>query len=208
MGGGKKEEKKGKEKELKKEGGKENEKKKKIEIPIIRSHPLFNLSQCEGLDHLIKKPDKKDQTFQDETRAENLIKATQAKIKMANYDKACYIPSEDQILMPRKSQFKTQEDFYSTMFHELSHWTGHKSRLNRDMISKFGTKKYAFEELVAEISASFLCCHLGFRYSTRHSAYVKSWIRLLKKDKKAIFKASSKAQKATELILNLDKKSS
>ena len=64
---------------------------------------------------------------------------------------------------------------------------------------------YAFEELVAEISASFICCHLGFEYSTQHSSYVKSWLEVLKEDKKAIFKASSQAQKATEFILNFKK---
>ena len=122
---------------------------------------------------------------------------------MAAFDRACYQPKEDQILMPKKSQFKTQEAFYSTLFHELSHWTGHESRLNRKTGNKFGSRDYAFEELVAEISASFLCCHLGFRYSTQHSAYVKLWIEVLKKDKTAIFRASSLAQKATEFILNL-----
>ena len=174
------------------------------EIPVIKPHPVFNLSQCEGLDHLLKTPDEREQTFQDETTAEELIKNSQAKIKIANFNKAIYTPSKDKISMPRKSQFKTKEGFYSTMFHELSHWTGHRLRLNRKINNKFGTKSYAFEELVAEISASFLCCHLGFRYSTQHSAYVKSWVRLLKEDKKAIFKASSQAQKATKLILSFN----
>ena len=103
--------------------------------------------------------------------------------------------------MPRKHQFKTQEGFYSTLFHELSHWTGHQSRLNRKKLNKPGSKDYAFEELIAEISASFLCCHLGFSYSSQHSAYIESWIKVLKEDKKAIFRASSQAQKATEFIL-------
>ena len=108
--------------------------------------------------------------------------------------------------MPKKEQFKTQEGFYSTAFHELSHWTGHKSRLNRPKGNKKGSKAYAFEELIAEISASFICCHLGFEYSTQHSAYVKSWLEVLKEDKKAIFRASSQAQKATEFILGKLKK--
>ena len=69
------------------------------------------------------------------------------------------------------------------------------------MKNKEGSKAYAFEELIAEISASFICCHLGFEYSTQHSAYIKSWLDVLKEDKKAIFRASSKAQKATEFIL-------
>ena len=171
-------------------------------IPMLKAYPVFNLSQCEGLDHLKETPIEKDQTFKDEEQAEELIKATKAKVVMAAFDEACYQPKEDRILMPKKSQFKTGEGFYSILFHELSHWTGHKLRLNRKVDNRFGSKEYAFEELVAEISASFLCCHLGFRYETRHSSYVKSWIDVLREDKTAIFRASSLAQKATEFILN------
>ena len=92
------------------------------------------------------------------------------------------------------------------MFHELSHWTGHSSRLDRKRGNRFGSKEYAFEELIAEISASFICCQLGFKYSTQHSAYVQSWIKVLKEDKTAIFRASSQAQKAAEFILGFGRK--
>ena len=171
-------------------------------IPLLKTHAVFNLSQTEGLEHLIKKSSSKDKpVFQDVEKSEQLIKKFEADISFAPIDKACYLPVEDKILMPKKEQFKTQEGFYSTMFHELSYWTAHKSRLGRPMRGKKGSKAYAFEELVAEISASFICCHLGFKYSTQHSAYVKSWLKVLKEDKKAIFKASSQAQKATEFIL-------
>ena len=179
--------------------------KEEKQIPLLRVYPVFNLSQCEGLNHLVKTPDKKEQTFKDETEAEELVKSSKAQITIANFNKAFYTPSEDKISMPKKSQFKTKEGFYSTLFHELSHWTGHHSRLDRKIDGEFGSKDYAFEELVAEISASFLCCHFGFRYSTQHSTYVKSWIEILKEDKTAIFKASAKAQKATEFILNFNK---
>ena len=171
-------------------------------IPLLKPHAVFNLSQTTGLEHLIKKSSfKEEPLFQDVKKAEELIKKSQADIAFAPIDRACYQPTEDKILMPKKEQFKTQEGFYSTMFHELSHWTGHKSRLNRKKGNKKGSKDYAFEELIAEISASFICCHLGFEYSTQHSAYIKDWLEVLKEDKKAIFKASSQAQKATEFIL-------
>ena len=171
-------------------------------IPLLKTHAVFNLSQTEGLEHLIKKSSsKKEPLFQDVEKAEQLIKKSKADISFAFVDRACYLTEEDKILMPKKEQFKTGEGFYSTMFHELSHWTAHKSRLKRSMKGKKGSKAYAFEELVAEISASFICCHLGFEYSTRHSAYVKTWLEVLKEDKKAIFRASSQAQKATEFIL-------
>ena len=93
------------------------------------------------------------------------------------------------------------ENSNRSMFHELSHWTAHKTRLDRPIMNKQGSKAYAFEELIAEISANFTSCHLGFEYSTQHSAYVQSWLEVLKEDKQAIFKTSSKAQKATEFIL-------
>ena len=87
-------------------------------------------------------------------------------------------------------------------FQFINDLTAHTSRLDRPMREKKRSKAYAFEEPVAEISASFICCHLGFEYSTMHSSYVKTWLEVLKEDKKAIFKkASSQAQKATEFIL-------
>ena len=171
-------------------------------IPLLKTHAVFNLSQTEGLEHLIKKSSSKEKPlFQDVKKAEELIKKSQADIAFAPIDRAFYQPTEDKILMPKKEQFKTGEGFYSTLFHELSHWTGHKSRLERKKGNKKGSKDYAFEELIAELSASFICCHLGFEYSTQHSAYIKDWLEVLKEDKKAIFKASSQAQKATEFIL-------
>ena len=171
-------------------------------IPLLKTHAVFNLSQTEGLKHLIKKPSSKaEPLFQDVEKAEQLIKQSKADISFAPIDKACYQPTEDKILMPKKEQFKTQEGFYSTMFHELTHWTAHKLRLDRPIKNKQGSKAYAFEELIAELSASFICYHLGFEYSTQHSAYIKDWLEVLKEDKKAIFRASSQAQKATEFIL-------
>ena len=171
-------------------------------IPMLKTHAVFNLSQTKGLEHLIKKSSSKEEPlFQDVEKAEQLIKQSKADISFAPIDRACYQPTEDKILMPKKEQFKTQEGFYSTMFHELTHWTAHKSRLDRPIKNKQGSKAYAFEELIAELSASFICCHLGFEYSTQHSAYIKDWLEVLKEDRKAIFKASSQAQKATEFIL-------
>ena len=180
----------------------DEEKEEQKTIHHFRTYALFNLSQTTGLEKLIKKHSSKEKpVFKDVKKAEDIIKKSQAKIAFAPIDRACYLPKQDKILMPKKEQFKTQEGFYSTMFHELSHWTAHKSRLDRPIQNKQGSKAYAFEELIAEISASFICCHLGFEYSTQHSSYIKSWLDVLKEDKTAIFKASSKAQKATEFIL-------
>ena len=180
---------------------KDEEKEEEKTIPLLKTHSVFNLSQTKGLEHLKKSSLKEKPQFQDLKRAEHIIKESKADISFAPIDEACYLPDKDKILMPKKEQFKTGEGFYSTLFHELSHWTAHKSRLKRPIKNKQGSPAYAFEELIAEISASFICCHLGFEYSTRHSSYVKTWLKVLREDKKAIFKASSKAQKATEFIL-------
>ena len=179
----------------------ENREKEKT-IRLLRTYSVFNISQTKGLEYLIKKPSTQNKPlFQDVKRAEELIKESKANMAFAPIDKAYYLPIEDKILMPEKAQFKTQEGYYSTAFHELFRWTGHKSRLNRPTGHKEGSKTYAFEELIAEISVSFICCHLGFEYSTQHSSYVKSWLEVLKEDKQVIFRTSSQAQKATEFIL-------
>ena len=110
----------------------DEESKEEKTIPLLKTYSVFNLSQTKGLEHLIKNPSSEEKPlFQDVEKAEQLIKKSKATIAFVHVDKACYLPEEDKILMPKKHQFKTQEGFYSTAFHELSHWTGHKSRLNR-----------------------------------------------------------------------------
>lgn len=98
---------------------------------------------------------------------------------------------------------KRNEAYYGVLFHELTHWTGHKSRLDRSLKHKFGDPKYAFEELIAEMGAAFCCARLRIQTSVRedHAAYIQNWLSALREDKKAIFKAAAYAQKATDYIL-------
>ena len=123
-------------------------------IHTQKKHCVFNISQTKGLKHLIKKSSssKDKPVFQDEKKAEELIKTSQAEINFAPIDRAYYLPIKDKILMPKKEQFETKEAFYSTLFHELSHWTGHKSRLERPIKNQKGSKVYAFEELISRVS--------------------------------------------------------
>ena len=96
------------------------------------------------------------------------------------------------------------EGYYATLVHELTHWTGHKARLNRDFIGRFGSEAYAFEELIAELGASFLCADL--QLSPRwhdHASYLQAWLKVLKGDKKAIFKAAAEAAKAANYLKSL-----
>ena len=169
-------------------------------FPVARCYSVFNLDQTSGLDS-VKIQIEEDilsrrKKFEESDDCEQLIKNTKANIEHIMSNKACYIPSMDKISMPKKEQFKTTEDYYSTLFHELTHWSGHESRLKRDIKNSFGSEKYAFEELVAEIGASYVCAWMGFDYSTQHTAYISDWLKLLNNDKKAIFKAAAKAQKA------------
>ena len=105
--------------------------------------------------------------------------------------------------MPAFEAFKGADHFYGTAFHELTHWTGHKSRLDRDLKNRFGSRDYAAEELVAELGAAFLCAEFGFDGDIRHAGYIATWIELLRADKRAFWTAASKASRAAEYVRGL-----
>jgi antirestriction protein ArdC len=127
------------------------------------------------------------------------IAATKADIRIGG-DRACYVPSLDFICLPPEAAFKSREHFLATALHECGHWSGHKSRLDRDLKSRFNEKAYATEELIAELTAAFLCAHLGITGELRHAEYIASWISLLKDDDRAIFTASSRASQAADYL--------
>jgi antirestriction protein ArdC len=118
----------------------------------------------------------------------------------ARINRAAYVPTLDFIVLPPESAFRTREHFLATSLHELGHWTGAKPRLDRDLKSRFNEKAYAAEELIAELTAAFLCAHLGIKGELRHAEYIASWISLLKDDNRAIFTASSKASQAADYL--------
>ena len=169
---------------------------------------VFNLEQTEGL----KIPDddlnsERKERIED---AEKLVAAFSGRPKIAHglQMSPCYSPSRDEVLMPHLSQFKSANHYYSTLFHELIHSTGHKSRLNRE---KEGGGKdvlaYSFEELVAEIGAAFLCALTGVqneRVIEDQSAYIHHWQKFLKGDSFAFMRACSEAQKAVDFIRGVE----
>lgn len=114
--------------------------------------------------------------------------------------RACYSPEEDLVRMPHFECFREGIGYYSTLAHELTHWTGAAHRLNRDLKPRFALESYAMEELVAELGAAFLCSALKLSNEPRadHAAYLTSWLKVLKRDKRAIFTAASQAQKAAD----------
>lgn len=173
---------------------------------IVKYYNVFNVADVEGLPEAYYSDEKIKETvfnqWQQDERAEQIINGTGAKIQYLPQNRAFYRQSDDTITLPIREQFTGVQPFYSTCFHELIHWTGHPSRLNREKGGRFGDEKYAFEELVAELGASFLCTHLDFsEYITENAIYIKSWLSALKNDTQFIFKASAQAQKAADFIL-------
>ena len=127
------------------------------------------------------------------------------KFNLEDGDRAFYRPSTDSITLPKKGQFKDAEEYYSTLYHEMTHSTGHEKRLNRDLKNFFGDEGYSKEELVAEIGSSILCNLLGIETGSTFKntvAYIQSWIRALKNDKRMIVSASSRAEKAVAYIMD------
>ena len=114
---------------------------------------------------------------------------------------ACYIPVSDCINVAKVEHFKTVDAFYATVFHELGHATGHKSRLNRTLSTDNSTKEYMFEELIAEITSSFLCSHFGIKGDLQHADYICHYINRMKEDKQIIMSAAKQAQQAFNYLI-------
>jgi antirestriction protein ArdC len=173
-------------------------------IPMMREYTVFNVDQCEGLPDSVtvgkpirvRNPDTRDDL------ADQFLRSTGADIR-EGHGEAFYVPSRDFISMPAFEAFRGSDHFYGTIFHELTHWTAHKSRLNRDLKNRFGSHRYGAEELIAELGAAFLCAEFGFDGDLRHAGYIGHWIELLKADKRAFFTACSQASKAADYLRGL-----
>jgi antirestriction protein ArdC len=160
-------------------------------IPMLKTYTVFNADQVDGLEL----PAPAERTMNESIAScEAFIKAQRAIIKHGG-NRAFYVPSADYIQLPELDQFKSSADYYATSLHELSHWTGHESRLNRDFSGRFGNEAYAFEELVAELGSAMLCAHNKIDGQLQHANYIASWLKVLKDDPKNILKASALAQK-------------
>ena len=175
---------------------KDRESEEEKQIGLLKAYSVFNLAQIDGLFQETAVEVSQEQR-QDAVTA--FVAATKADIRIGG-DRACYVPALDFITVPPESDFITREHFLATNLHELGHWTGAKSRLDRDLKSRFNEKSYAAEELVAELTAAFLCAHLNIKGELRHAEYINNWIQLLKEDDRAIFTASSKASQAANFL--------
>jgi antirestriction protein ArdC len=175
-------------------------------IPFMKGYTVFNVEQIDGLpEHYYGKPEARTDSVQRIAHAESFFAATGANVVHGG-SRACYVPSTDNIHMPCIDFFRDAESYYATLAHETTHWTRHKSRLDRDFGRKrFGDEGYAMEELVAELGAAFLAADLALTPEVRddHAAYIASWIKVLKDDKRAIFTAASHAQRAADFLNGL-----
>lgn len=175
------------------------EEQSKQRVPFVRYSTVFNAEQIDGLPPL---PPAKQQSWETLERAERLLLASGARIDHADQERAVYFPVADRILLPNKSQFPEAGKYYATALHELGHWTGHETRLARDLSGAKGGPSYAVEELRAEISSMIMGAEIGLGHDpSNHVAYVASWIAELKKDPTVVFKAAADAEKIQTFLL-------
>lgn len=189
------------------------------EIPILKYYNVFNGADITGIDFDLK--NFTTGLIVDEAGAEHENKLPVAEAIITNFPKpqlplrfggdgAYYNPAKDFIQMPTFESFNTVQDYYATLFHEFSHSTGHKKRLDRDMSGRNGNKKYAFEELIAEFGATFLSAEAGIIWhsNANHASYLKSWnsaLTIIENDNRFIMKAATQAQKIADYILQFNK---
>ncbi|ODT20520.1 MAG: antirepressor [Kaistia sp. SCN 65-12] len=169
-------------------------------IPFLKRFTVFNAAQCENLpdDIAIVAPPPPPGLI--EPHVEALVRATGIDFRIGG-NRAFYVPALDYVQVPPPQAYFEPINWHRTALHELGHATGHPSRLGRDMAGSFGSKKYAFEELVAEMNAAFCCASLSIVPTVRHADYIGSWLEVLREDNRAIVRAASQASKAADWLL-------
>ncbi len=172
----------------------------RLQCPKVRTAIVFNAQQINGLPAIENKALLTE--WERHLEAEAILKDSQARIEHVPGNRAFYRPSSDSITLPLREQFPTADNYYATALHELGHWTGHESRLNRDIKHPFGSEAYAKEELRAEIASLMLGEKLSIGHDPgQHVAYIGSWIKALEEDPREIFRASADAEKITQYLI-------
>jgi antirestriction protein ArdC len=173
-------------------------------VPLLRSFTVFNVAQIDQLPERLQRPAAEPTAWVREHAPEKLLADSGAKIDHSGFA-AFYNHAEDRIQLPERELFADAGSYYATALHELTHWTGHASRLDRQLGRRFGASAYAMEELVAEIGSAFVCAACGVEGRLQHASYVSNWIEILKSDKRAVFAAAAKAQQAADYVEGLAK---
>lgn len=179
-------------------------------VPFLRYYNVFHIDQCEGIQPRFEEVQAPGDPLSPDDAADQIVKdyiqSSGVKLTIQHSDRAFYSPSSDSVTVPELAQYTSVSEFYSTLFHELTHSTGHASRLNRlSKEASFGSELYSKEELIAELGAAFLVNHAGLETSSsfrNSTGYIQSWLKALKDDKRLIISAAGKADKAVDFILN------
>lgn len=173
-------------------------------IPLLRHYRVFNVAQVDGIDWPSVPA---AEVFEPITRCAAVVDAMPNRPSIGHGgNRACYVPAWDAVQLPQPEQFDSPAAYYATTFHELTHSTGHRSRLNRPELAdvmSFGDESYSREELTAEMGAAMLCGYAGISPMTidASASYVASWLRVLKADAKMVVQAAGRAQRAADFIL-------
>ena len=170
-------------------------------VPFLKRFTVFNVAQCDGLPERYTVAPPPVPNIETLPRAEAVIRASGVRLRTGGGE-AFYAPGPDFVQLPPSSAFFEPLDYYRIALHELTHATGHGSRLARNLAGAFGSKDYAREELVAEMGSAFLCAALGIAPSLRHADYLASWLAVLRADNRAIIRAASAASKAADWLLS------
>ena len=191
--------------------GERDEQGKSKRVPLLRYYSVFNVAQCDGID--APQAASTPRLHTPIEAAERIVASMPLRPTISHGgERACYSPALDLVKMPEASTFKSAEDYHNVLFHELTHATGHESRLNRKGVSgsdgewsAFGSTPYAREELVAEMGAAFLCGQAGIveRTLDNSAAYVAGWLERLRNDARLVVTAAAQAQKAADYVLGV-----
>jgi antirestriction protein ArdC len=169
-------------------------------IRFLKHYAVFHASQIDGIAPY-KAPSTEEAPWTRPEAANVILKNSGAIIRTGG-DRAFYSPATDHIQLPPEHAFRGPPEFAATALHELGHWTGHPTRLNRDMHSRFGSAAYAMEELRAELASAFVASEIGIPTDIpQHASYIANWIKPLKEDKREIFRAAADAQKIANMEL-------
>ena len=186
----------------------DEETQKPKKIPLLRLYTVFNAEQCDGLEYPIY--DQPNRPHSIIHSCENIVNAMENPPTLEyGGRRACYTPWTDTVTMPKPERFESPESYYAVLFHEMTHATGHSTRLNRKALNQiitFGSKTYGQEELVAEMGATYLCGHANIENKVidNSASYINNWLQRIKGDNKLLVHAASQAQKAADHILGTE----
>ena len=171
-----------------------------LTVPVLRSYPLFNASQVEGVPDY-SPPSPAEIPWRTPETASVILLRSGATLREGG-DRAFYAPAIDAIQLPPAAAFRSAEGWAATLLHELGHWSGHASRLNRNLSGRFGSHDYAIEELRVELASAYIGLELGIPSEIEnHASYIESWLAVLRRDKREIFRAAADAQRISDYLL-------